>query len=256
METGTNKVIQSVNRAIEIIRCFENKEELGVTEISKMVRVHKSTTFGLISTLEANKLLEKNENTGKYRLGLELFKLGTKVSLSLRRIAIPYMERLVKIYQETVNLVVMDGLSVMYLEKIESNRSINISTLVGGRLPLHCTAVGKAIISNLPVEDLHGMLSKMELKKFTGNTLCDAESLIESLEKARGNGYAEENEELQIGLSCIASPIFNHYDYPFAAISLSCPTHRMNENFRKEVGGSLKQSSQEISRMLGCSKSQ
>lgn len=254
METSSDKVIQSVSRAIQIIRCFENYEELGVTEISKMVGLHKSTTFGLISTLEANKLLEKSDHTGKYRLGLELFRLGTKVNSTLRHIAIPYLEQLVKMYQETVNLVVMDDLSVIYLEKVESTRSMRISTVVGGRLPLYCTAVGKAIMSNLPMDELLSKLNRMEFTKYTDNTMCDKNSILKSLEKAKLNGYAEESEELEIGLSCVAAPIYNHFNYPFAAISLSGPTFRMNESFRKEISGTLKQFTQEISGKLGYQK--
>ncbi len=255
MASSGNTNIQSVTRAIQIIRCFENNEELGVTEISKMIGLHKSTTFGLISTLEVNKLLEKNDFSGRYRLGLELFRLGTKVNSTLRHIAIPYLEQLVKMYQETVNLVVMDDLSVIYLEKVESTRSMRISTMVGGRLPLYCTAVGKAIMSNLPTEELHSMLNRMEFTKYTDRTLCNKESILRSLEKAKSSGYAEESEELEIGLSCVAAPIYNHFNNPFAAISLSGPTFRMNESFRKEISVTLKQFTQEISRKLGYSSS-
>lgn len=254
MKANVSMGIQSVSRAIQIIRCFENYEELGVTEISKMVELHKSTTFGLISTLEVNKLLEKNDYTGKYRLGLELFRLGTKVNSTLRHLAIPYLEQLVKMYQETVNLVVIDDLSVIYLEKVESTRSMRISTMVGGRLPLYCTAVGKAIMANMPMEELNRMLSRMEFTKYTDKTVYDTKSILETLEKAKSNGYAEESEELEIGLSCVAAPIYNHFNNPFAAISLSGPTFRMNESFRKEISVTLKQFTQEISKKLGYSK--
>jgi len=249
-----NTVVQSVSRAIQIIRCFEDNEELGVTEISKIIGLHKSTTFGLISTLEANKLLEKSESTGKYRLGLELFRLGTKVNSTLRHIAIPYLERLVGMYQETVNLVVMDDLCVIYLEKVESTRSMRISTMVGGRLPLYCTAVGKAIMANLTFEELNGKLDRMEFKRYTDKTLYDKKSIIESLEKIRNAGYAEESEELEVGLSCVAAPIYNHFNIPFAAISLSGPTFRMNEGFRREIGLTLIRYTREISTKLGYSK--
>jgi DNA-binding IclR family transcriptional regulator len=251
LNKSSENVIQSVSRAIQIIRCFEKNEELGVTEISKMVGLHKSTAFGLISTLEANKLIEKNELTGKYRLGLELFRLGTKVNSALRHIAIPYLEQLVKMYQETANLVVMDDLSIIYLEKVESTRSMRISTLVGGRLPLYCTAVGKAILANLPSEELNSKLKRMEFRKYTGNTASDRNSLMESLELTRNRGYAEDNEELEIGLSCIAAPIYNHFNIPFAAISLSGPTFRMNEDFRKEASAALMDYTKEISMKLG-----
>jgi len=251
LSKSSENVIQSVSRAIQIIRCFEKNEELGVTEISKMAGLHKSTAFGLISTLEANKLIEKNELTGKYRLGLELFRLGTKVNSALRHIAVPYLEQLVKMYQETANLVVMDDLSIIYLEKVESTRSMRISTLVGGRLPLYCTAVGKAILANLPLEELDSKLKRMEFRKYTGNTVSDRNSLMETLELIRNRGYAEDNEELEIGLSCIAAPIYNHFNIPFAAISLSGPTFRMDKAFRKEASVTLMNYTKEISMKLG-----
>lgn len=254
MNKSNENVIQSVSRAIQIIRCFENYEELGVTEISKMTELHKSTAFGLISTLEANKLIEKNEHTGKYRLGLELFRLGTKVNSTLRHIAVPYLEQLVKMYQETANLVAMDDLSVIYLEKVESKRSMNISTMVGGRLPLYCTAVGKAIMAGLPSDELISKLERMEFRKYTNNTAIDKNSIMKSLELIRSKGYAEDNEELEVGLSCIAAPIYNHFNIPFAAISLSGPTSRMNEHLRKEISVTLMNYTREISMKLGCNK--
>lgn len=254
MNKSNENVIQSVSRAIQIIRCFENYEELGVTEISKMTELHKSTAFGLISTLEANKLIEKNEHTGKYRLGLELFRLGTKVNSTLRHIAVPYLEQLVKMYQETANLVAMDDLSVIYLEKVESKRSMNISTMVGGRLPLYCTAVGKAIMAGLHSDELISKLERMEFRKYTNNTAIDKNSIMKSLELIRSKGYAEDNEELEVGLSCIAAPIYNHFNIPFAAISLSGPTSRMNEHLRKEISVTLMNYTREISMKLGCNK--
>ncbi|AOT68696.1 IclR family transcriptional regulator [Geosporobacter ferrireducens] len=246
-----DKMIQSVGRAIQILKCFENHEELGVTEVSKIMELHKSTTFGLIATLEAYRLLEKNEETGKYRLGLELFRLGTKVNSNLRRIAIPYLERLVSMYGETVNLVAMDDTSVIYLEKVESSHSMRICTMVGGRLPLYCTAVGKSILASLPKDEADAIIERMNFKKFTENTLCDRERLLKYLEDTKGNGYAEESEEFEMGLSCIAAPIFNHFGKAFAAISVSGPASRMTEEFRKKISASLIEFTQEVSRKMG-----
>lgn len=251
MTTKNEKMIQSVSRAVQILQCFENNEELGVTEISKMMGLHKSTAFGLISTLETNRLLEKNEDTGKYRLGLELFRLGTKVNASLRRIAAPYLEKLVRLYQETVNLVVLDDLSVVYLEKVDSTRSMYINTVIGGRLPLHCTAVGKSILSSLPKAEQVNKVEKMDLAGFTDKTIRDKETLLKYLENAGKNGYAEDCEELEIGLSCVAAPIFNHLGNAFAAISVSGPASRMNETFRKEISETLIHITQEISKKMG-----
>lgn len=251
MGNSNSRSIQSVSRAILILKCFENNEELGVTDISKMMGLHKSTTFNLISTLEDYQLLEKNINTSKYRLGFELFRLGTKVKGNLRSISTPYLEKLVSMYEETVNLVVRDDCSVLYLEKIESPHSMRISTKVGVRLPLYCTAVGKAILANLSKDEINSILNKTDLKKYTANTICDTKKLLQNLEQAQENGYAEEFEELEKGLICVAGPIFNHTGKVFAAISISGPTSRMNREFRQKISKTVIQFTREISWKMG-----
>ena len=251
MSNNNKKIIQSVDKAIQIMKCFNKSEELGVTEISKMLDLHKSTAFGLISTLSANGILEKNDNTGKYKLGLELYRLGTKVNLSLREIVIPYLEQLVSIYEETANLVILQDTSVIYLEKVESSHSMRISTLVGGKKPLYCTAVGKAMMAFLPHKDLESLLYKIKFNKYTDNTIVDKQSLLESLDEVRKKGYAEDHEELEMGLHCIAAPILNQYKLPFAANSVSGPVTRMNDDLCKEIGSTLVKFTQEISRKLG-----
>lgn len=251
LETKSEKGIQSVNRAIQILKCFENNEELGVTEISKLMSLHKSTAFGLISTLEMNKLLEKNEDTGKYRLGHELFRLGTKVNSNLRKLTVPYLEKLVDKFQETVNLVVMDNLSVVYLEKVEGGHSMRTSTAAGKRFPLNCTGVGKSMLAGIPKEELEDKLDRMVFTKYTDKTIGDKDELVKNLDFARKNGYSEDLEELEIGLVCVAAPIYNHLGSAFAAISVSGPKFRMNENLRKEISETLVKYTQEISKKLG-----
>lgn len=106
MKEAKNGLVQSVSRAISILQCFERTPELGVSEISRLLGLNKSTTFGLISTLEQHQFLEQNKESGKYRLGIELFRLGTKVKADLLSIATPYLKNLADIYKETVHLVV------------------------------------------------------------------------------------------------------------------------------------------------------
>jgi len=246
-----NAIIQALVRAIDVLNCFEDAEELGVTEISNRIKLHKSTTFNIISTLEHCRYLEKNDNTGKYRLGIELFRMGTKVKYDLRKIIVPYLEKLLSQFKETANLVVRDGDYVIYLEKIESPHSMRISTAAGSRLPVNTTAVGKAILSGLPDEELHAIINGIPLVKFTDYTICDQNTLLENIKRVRISGYAEDFEELEIGLTCVAAPIFNHTGKAFAAISISGPTSRMQEEIRNEMGKSLVEITQEISKMLG-----
>ena len=244
-------VIQSVTRAIDILKCFEETEVLGVTEISNKIGLHKSTTFNIINTLEQCQYLEKDESSGKYRLGIELFRIGTKVNSDLRKIVLPYLETLACQFKETVNFVIREEDYVIYLEKIESPHSMRISTMVGGRLPINATAVGKAILSGQPDHELREIVDGLSVVKFTDHTLCDKNLLLEQIKSVRFLAYSEDLEELEIGLICVAAPIFNHSGKAFAAISVSGPTSRMNEKFRKEIGRTLAGTTQEISRKLG-----
>jgi DNA-binding IclR family transcriptional regulator len=167
---------------------------------------------------------------------LEIFRIANNVNTSLRHIVIPYLRELVKIYKETANLVIFQDLSVLYLEKVESSYSMRISTTVGGEKPLHCTAVGKSILAFLPEDDLIDKIKRMDFHRFTERTITTPNKLIESLKDIRKIGYAEEDEELEIGLHCIAAPIFNKYNIPFAAISLSGPVSRMNSEILADNG--------------------
>jgi DNA-binding IclR family transcriptional regulator len=244
-------VIQSVIRAIGILKCFEETEALGVTEISNRLALHKATTFNIINTLEKCQYLEKDESSGKYRLGIELFRIGTKVNSDLRKIVLPYLETLAFQFKETVNFVIREEDYVIYLEKIDSPHSMRISTMVGGRLPVNATAVGKSILSGQPDPELREIVDRLSVVKFTDNTLCDKDLLLEQIKNVRSVAYAEDLEELEIGLVCVAAPIFNHSGKAFAAISISGPTSRMNKKFRQKIGKTLAVTTQEISRKLG-----
>lgn len=251
MNDDKKDLIQSVSRAIKILGCFNQYKELGVSEIGKMLNLHKSTTFGLISTLEYYNFLEQNKDTGKYKLGNEIFRLGTKVNTDLISIASPYLNSLADNYMETVNLVIYDNYSVLYLKKIESPHSMRICTKIGERLPLYCTAVGKAILAHLKDDEVNDIISNIQFVKFTDKTITDKDILLQQLEKIRRKGYSEDFEELEMGLVCVASPIFNQHNEPIGGISVSGPTSRMTESLCMEISEMLIKYALEISMKLG-----
>ena len=229
MSKQGDRYVQSVIRAVDILRCFEDDENLGLTEISRKIGLHKSTTFGLVNTLVHASLLEKNQKSEKYQLGLGLFSLGTLVKHDLRSVVEPFLIQLVEQSKETVNFVVRNDDSVMYISKIESPHSMRICTQIGRHLPLYCTAVGKAILAFLDESEVHSILATRPPEEFTGKTITDTEQIIESLPLIRAQGYAVDDEELEYGLTCIAAPIFNSQGKPIAGLSVSGPTSRMDQ---------------------------
>ena len=248
--SGDKTTVQSVDRAIAILRCFEQGDKLGITEISRRLGLHKSTVFGLVNTLTANRLLEKAPDSDKYRLGIELFRLGSNAQSSVREIAAPHVKRLMEATGETANLVLPDSGYVVYIDKRESPHSMRICTNVGLRLPMYCTAVGKAILAFMGEDERCIIVGDMVLTARTENTITSREELLAQLVKIRSDGYAIDDEELEYGLICIAMPILSKMGEPIAAISVSGPKLRMTEEKISEVHAELTKHSHEISRAI------
>ncbi len=243
-------LIQSIKRAVDVLKCFETHISLGVTEISKMLSLHKSTAFGIINTLEKCGLLEKNEASSKYSLGMELFRLGSNININIREICAPHLKQIVESTGETVNLVMRSGENVIYLDKVESPYSMRICTRIGQQYPMYCTAVGKAILAFLDASESGEILSRIQLIAFTENTITDKNKLKEQFEKIRQNGYAIDMEEMEYGLICVAVPVLNTSGSPVASISVSGPAVRMNDETKRKVSDLLLRHSKEISKKL------
>lgn len=222
-------MIQSVSRAVDILRCFESVETLGVSEIAARLGLNKSTTFGLVTTLAAAGMLEQDEETSRYRLGLELFRLGNRVNAGLRRLVTHELDQLSAQVEETVNFVQPEGGDVVYVVKQESLHSMRICTTIGQRLPMYCTAVGKAVLAFRPEEEQQQIIAGFDYQAFTRNTVTTNERLAEDLAWIRREGYAVEREELEYGLVCVAVPILDGSGRAIAAISCSGPEGRMTE---------------------------
>jgi len=248
MNTDLKKTgIQSVSRAILILRCFLDNKELGLTEISKMVGLHKSTTAGIVNTLKSERFLDQNADTGKYRLGIDLFCLAASAKLELSDICEPFLIFLLKEFGETVNLGILDEDQVVYIAKKESTHSMRISTYVGKRIPLHCTAIGKAILAHLPQNEAAACIDRLDMRPFTDKTITDKTVLWKALDEIRSQGIAYDCEELEHGLVCMAVPIFKKPGGVIGALSISGPSIRMDDALQEKIRKALQQISSDIS---------
>jgi IclR family KDG regulon transcriptional repressor len=202
--------------------------EAPLKEISQQVGLSKSTTHGLLATLESRGLVGHSPS-GAYTLGLRLIELGNAAveRLDLRSQASDVLRDLVKVFDETVHLVTLDGSDVVYIDKVEGTQSMRIVSRVGGRLPAACTGVGKAILANLDAVRLERILDAAELPPFTRNTITDKAKLLEHLMDVRRRGHAIDDEEISEGLRCVAAPIFDHTGSCIGALSISGPSVRI-----------------------------
>jgi IclR family KDG regulon transcriptional repressor len=250
-------MIQSVDRALSILELFgENSPELGVKEISTCLSLSKSTIHGLLKTLKVRGYLDQNPENQKYKLGLRIFELGNLVAnqLDIKQVAYPVIKKLAEKLNETIHLAVLYGKEVLYVEKFEGPGALRMYSHVGKRAPINCTGVGKAILAFLEEETIQSILTSTDFIEFTTFTMTKPDEILRNLAEIRMKGYAMDDEEIELGLRCIATPIFNHENKVVASISCAGPKFRISNNLLDEMAEKIKSASIEISKKLGWKK--
>ena len=223
--------LSSVANSIRLLTSFSGAEdELGITTLATRLRLAKSTVHRLAATLTGSGFLEQNGDTGKYRLGMALFELGALVRrrMDVANEGRPKLRELLEKTGETVQMGVVDHLSVLYVYEMESPRAIRMAAAVGGRAPLHCTAVGKALLAYQPQEFVDRVL-EAGLTAYTGKTLVKREAVLAMLSEVRSREHAVDDEESESGLRAIAAPIRNYNGAVIAAVAVAAPVQRMNK---------------------------
>jgi DNA-binding IclR family transcriptional regulator len=243
-----------LDRALAILEALsQDGPDLTLGQISESLGLHKSTAHRLIMVLERHKLLEKNPERGKYRLGLKLFELGTRAvsQLDLRERARAFLERAVLETGETVHLCIYDDGEVVYVDKVEPGRSVRLASSVGRRNPAYCTAVGKAIMAHLPESQVEHAVQKHGLRQLTRKTIGSMAELKTELAKVRETGYAVDNEENEEGVCCIGAVVRDFSGDPVAAVSASGPKFRIDGEKIPVLAKSVVAAAAALSRELG-----
>jgi IclR family KDG regulon transcriptional repressor len=251
-----SKLIGSVERAFGILDLFDSRSpELGMTEIARAMGLHKSTVASLIYTLEAQGYLAQNPVTRKYRLGLKLVERASVVlsHVELRQVALPHLQVLRDEFDEGVNLAILDGAYVVYVERMVGTRALGVRTEVGKREPAHSTALGKAILSSLPNAQVEAFVKQHGLPRVTSQTITSLDRLCRELDETRQRGFAIDNEESELGERCVAAPIFDHAGEVAAAVSVSAPVSRLPMSEMPRFSAQVRKTAETISRSLGYS---
>ncbi len=245
--------LSSVANAIRLTKAFsEHEYEMGISALAGRLGLAKSTVHRLATTLVEYDILEQNRESGKYRLGLALFELGTLVRRKMDAVSESrqQMSALLEMTGETVQLAVLDHQSVLYIRILESRQQVRMSSTVGARAPAHCTSVGKALLAFQPPEVAKQIIDN-GLRRFTGNTITEPAVLQEELASIRAKGYAIDDEESEMGLRCVAAPIRDHTGLVAAAISVSAPVQRMTKKNMQTTVPTVVGAADAISRRLG-----
>jgi len=245
----------TVKKAMDILDCLaEEDQPLSASEIGHRLGISRSTVYRLLTTLAAGGYVTHDlEEAEKYRLGFRILRLarGLLNGIELRRQALPFLQALRDLSNETVHLVVMDGGQVTYIDKVECSQAVRMHSTIGARGSAHSTAVGKAMLAFMTEEAVERVIEEQGLPARTPNTITEREALLQELEQVRRRGCAIDNIENEEGIRCVGAPIFGHQGRPVAALSVSGPAFRMTLERIRELTDPVKSTALEVSRQLG-----
>ena len=252
----SNYIIQAVVHALTLLEEFSGDvDELGVTELSKRLKLHKNNVFRLLATLEEKGYIEQNKVTENYRLGIKSLELGQTFirQMGVLRQAHPVMEKLCKSLRENVYVGVIRNHNVVYLDVVESDQAVRVVSRVGAQLPVWCSAIGKAQVASMNLGELEKILpSDKNWEACTPKSIKDKESFLRELEVIREQGYAVDDEEYDLDVKCVGAAIRDYTKRVVAGISVSGPSFRLTDEYIKEkVAPMVKQAAAEISQRLG-----
>jgi DNA-binding IclR family transcriptional regulator len=251
-------VIQTVTNALRLLEQFGDEEELGVTELSKRLDLHKNNVFRLLATLEERSYVEQSSGSDRYRLGPRCLELGQALvrNRSLARHGRAALEALVRETGESAHLGALDGFEVMHLDGEQPDRLLVTSLRVGRRLGAHCTALGKTLLA-CGEPALRGrfdreVIAQAGLVARTAATFTDREKFLDHLGDVARQGFALDLEECEAGLSCVAAPVHDASGAVVAALSISAPSQRLDpEALLQETVPRVVEAAGRLSRDLG-----
>lgn len=244
--TSGKYVVEAVAKALEVLEAFDGSEEVALSEISRRVGLNKSRTFRLLYTLAERGYIERNEDGTRYRLGMKLFERAFNVRRNLKEVARTAMLELSEKFNEAVNIAVLEGVEVVYLDIVEASRPFHTQATVGCRMPSYRTSLGKAMLAFSPPDEAQSPLRKL----LSSLPAPQCKLLERELDQVRRLGYAIDDENNEPGVGCIGAPIFDRTSQPVAALSVSGSAHRILTH-SKVISEAVLAACDGISRSLG-----
>jgi DNA-binding IclR family transcriptional regulator len=253
-KAGEGMVLQTVSNALKIFELFgKTKKELGVTEISKQLGLHKSIIFRLIKTLEARGWIKQNENR-KYFLSFRAYEIGSVVleNAGLGSNIQPFIGELAREVGESVHIGVLDGREIIYIYKVTPSNELRVEVRIGVRMPAHCTAMGKVILAYSPPKVIEECLyGKERLESSTPFSITEQANFYSSLQQIKEQGFSWSFQELFHGIMCIAAPIFDMAGNVIAAVSIAQQYRELSADRKRYLEEEVTIYGKKISRSFG-----
>jgi IclR family acetate operon transcriptional repressor len=246
--------VSVLNKALDVVERLAEGVPRSAVELSEMAGIRRTAAYRILGTLERRGYVHKDQRSRRYGVGSELLALSRAIvssSADLSTVARPVMAALRDAVGETVNLGALSGNAVLYLEMFESDRGLRTTVEVGSHDPLHSTALGRAILAEMPDADARRCLSDGDLVAVTPRTLVEIEALMAEVRASRERGYAIENGENELGARCVGIAIRDGSGRPTAAISVSGPEWRLTEELLPGIVDRLRDAAAAVEAAMG-----
>ncbi len=244
---------RTLQRGLAMLELLGSRPEgLALCELTGELGLPRSTAFNLAHTLIDLGYASLQQDTGRYRLGLKMFEIGAQAmnQVDVMEVIRGRMADIHRQINETMHLGVRSGMETLYIDKLDSTQSIRMTSYIGSRAPLHCTALGKAILSTFPDEEIRGMYAGVPLASATPRSITDLSGLIRQMAEIRARGYAVEREENNENVCCVGVPLRGRDGRALYALSVSAPIFRMGEKEIVRYAELLLQAQPRIERFL------
>jgi DNA-binding IclR family transcriptional regulator len=253
--TREKTAIQVIERMMNLLDALATRTgSVSLKELAQATKLHPSTAHRILNDMVVGRFVDRGEPPGSYRLGMRLLELGNlvKARLSVREAAIEPMRELHQRTGQTVNLSVRQGDEIIYVERAYSERSgMQVVRAIGGRAPLHLTSSGKLFLAVDDPRLVRAYATRTGLAGHTRNSITDLAKLERELSLVRARGYARDNEELELGVRCIAASVRDDTGRVVAGLSLSAPADRMNDDWATDLIAAAQQISQQLGFVAG-----
>lgn len=246
--------VKSVMKAFLIMEELDKSGEMSIRDLSEMTGMDKATVHRLINTIKDAGYVDQDPDSKKYSNSLKIYAMGNRVmdKMGIKHVCRNYIEELAAKTGETVNLGMRVGNKIFYIDKLESSSTIKVGQSIGTNVPCYCSGLGKVILAFTEKDEVADILDGVSFEKYTDHSIIEREMLMRELAEIKEKGYAVDDEEYVIGLVCIGAPILNYHGKPVAAISVSCPKYRYDENVHLPLYSKLvMEEARKISRRLG-----
>ncbi|WP_274629275.1 HTH-type transcriptional regulator BhcR [Arvimicrobium flavum] len=245
--------VQSLDRALRILGIVAARDGLSLSEVAAASELPASTTYRMLTTLEAHAMVEFDKNEQLWSIGVGAYRMGAAF-LRRRKLvdrARLIMQEIMEKTGETANLGVAEDDCVVFVSQVETHQAIRAFFRPGTRSPFHASGIGKAILAHLPPERVASILRRAGLEAFTDKTLSTGPALASDLAAIRARGWSVDDEERHPGMRCIAAAIFNEFGEPIGGISVSGPTIRVTSERVSEIGPRVRDAAAAITAMIG-----